>query len=93
MAGKSPAGKSTPPKASKPAKGTKSAKAKASDSPRVAPELPRRQDLGIGNLRPEHVAAIRRAAKSAPSAAAGTPKTGASRSAAKRGNTQRRRGR
>ena len=61
MAGKSPARKGAPSKAAKPAKGTKSG-----DAPVVAPKVPRRQDLGIGNLTPEHVTAIRHSPKAAP---------------------------
>lgn len=59
MASKTPARKT--------AKGTKGRKgSRVGDSPRIAPQLPQRQDLGIGNLRPEHLAAIRRAPKAAP---------------------------
>jgi hypothetical protein len=62
MGGKSQARKSTP-KTGKPGTGTSN---KAAGSPRVAPQLPQRQDLGIGNIRPEHVAAIRRSPPPAP---------------------------
>ena len=61
MAGKPQARKSTL-KTGKPGKGTSN---KADGSPRIAPQLPERQDLGIGNLRPEHIAAIRRSPKAA----------------------------
>ena len=62
MAGKSQARKSVA-KTGKPGTGTSN---KAGGSPRIVPQLPQRQDLGIGNIRPEHVAAIRRSPQPAP---------------------------
>lgn len=62
MAGKSQARKGAA-KTGKPGTGTSN---KAAGSPRIAPQLPQRPDLGIGNIRPEHLAALRRAPQPAP---------------------------
>jgi len=45
--------------AGKPRKGKQPAKGTTHESAK-APKLPQRQDLGIADLRPEHLAAIRR---------------------------------